>query len=349
MKTEEDALESLLARMRELGADARARIEAAPDAAALEDLRIAFLGKKSELSNLMRAMGSLTPEQRPLAGKVANEVKDALAEALGRKQKAFARAERARRLSEEKIDVTLPGRPAPLGHLHPITLATREIVAIFAELGFEVVAGPDLEDEYHNFEALNIPANHPARDMQDTFYLAGGGVLRTHTSPVQIRVMEIQKPPIRSIMPGRVYRNEEISARHHCLFHQVEGLYVDEGVSLADLKGTLLGFARRCFGAETTVRIRPSFFPFTEPSVEVDVRCFACGGRGCSLCKGTTWLEIGGAGMVHPNVLKSGRIDPEKYTGFAFGMGVERTAMLKYRIDDLRLFTENDVRFLRQF
>jgi phenylalanyl-tRNA synthetase alpha chain len=216
-------------------------------------------------------------------------------------------------------------------------------------MGFDIAEGPEVELDYYNFEALNMPPHHAARDMQDTFYVSEKVVLRTHTSPVQIRVMEMQKPPIRSIMPGRVYRNEEISARHHCLFHQVEGLYVDEGVSLADLKGTLLGFARRCFGAETTVRIRPSFFPFTEPSVEVDVRCFACSGRGCSLCKGTTWLEIGGAGMVHPNVLKNGRIDPEKYTGFAFGMGVERTAMLKYRIDDLRLFTENDVRFLRQF
>jgi phenylalanyl-tRNA synthetase alpha chain len=327
MKTGTDPLES--------------RIEAAPDAAALEELRIAFLGKKSELSSLMRTMGNLTPEQRPLAGKVANEVKDALAEALSRRRETFARAERARRLSQEKIDVTLPGRPAPQGHLHPITLATREIVAIFAELGFEAVAGPDLEDEYHNFEALNIPANHPARDMQDTFYLAGGGVLRTHTSPVQIRAMKTRKPPLAVIAPGRVYRCDA-DQTHSPMFTQIEGFMVDEEVRMSDLKGVLERLIQRYFGEGRPYRMRPSFFPFTEPSAEVDILWRKDDGS-------EAWLEVLGAGMIHPAVLENVGYDPHKVGGFAFGLGVERFAMLKYGISNIRHFYENDLRFLKQF
>ena len=338
---QDDSLQSLLARMREIGEAGRARIEEAADAQALENLRVACLGKKSELTALMGRMAALSQEERPMAGKVANEVKTLLSEALTQRREVFARAERARRLREETIDVSLPGRPCPRGHLHPITLATREITSIFSEMGFEVASGPDLEDEFHNFEALNIPANHPARDMQDTFYLDGGGVLRTHTSPVQIRAMQVRKPPLAVIAPGRVYRCDA-DLTHSPMFTQIEGFMVDEDVRMSDLKGVLERLIRRYFGEDRPYRLRPSFFPFTEPSAEVDILWRRDDGR-------EGWLEVLGAGMIHPAVLEKVGYDSRKFTGFAFGLGIERFVMLKYGITNIRLFYENDLRFLRQF
>lgn len=336
----ETPLETLLARLREMGETARHLIEAAPDPAALENHRVAFLGKKSELSALMRQMGALGAEERPLAGKVVNEVKEALGEALSARREAFARAERTRKLSEEKIDVTLPGRPLPAGRLHPLTLATREIGDIFVEMGFEIVSGPDLEDDFHNFEALNIAANHPARDMHDTFYLQGGGLLRTHTSPVQIRAMQTRKPPLAVIAPGRVYRCDA-DQTHSPMFTQIEGFMVDENIRMSDLKGVLERLIRRYFGEDRPYRMRPSFFPFTEPSAEIDI-LWQVNGK-------DAWLEVLGSGMIHPSVLENVGYDSRKYTGFAFGLGVERFVMLKYGITNIRLFYENDLRFLRQF
>ncbi|MDR0331313.1 MAG: phenylalanine--tRNA ligase subunit alpha [Chitinispirillales bacterium] len=310
-----------------------------------EGFRLKYLGKKGILRDLVKSLGSMSPEERKTFGAAANSLRQGVEE-------RFAAAPwRGNASAEEDLgfDPTLPGYPFPAGSLHPLSKIRNQIVEIFAGMGFSVAYGPDAESDYYNFQALNMPPLHPARDMQDTFYIGQNAVLRTHTSPVQIRVMEAQKPPIRAIMPGRVYRNEEISARSYCMFHQVEGLYVDENVSFSDLKGTLLAFSRQFFDENTKIKIRPSFFPFTEPSVEVDVECFLCKGNGCSICKQSGWLEILGAGMVHPNVFRACGVDPEKYTGFAFGMGIERSALLKYGIDDIRLFYENDVRFLRQF
>jgi phenylalanyl-tRNA synthetase alpha chain len=335
-----DNLESLLARMRELGEAACREIAAAADAQALEAHRVAFLGKKSELNNLMRQMGALSAEERPVAGKVANEVKETMTQALSVRRDAFARAERDRKLNEEKIDVTLPGRPQPLGHLHPLTLARREISEIFVEMGFEIVSGPDLEDDFHNFEALNIAANHPARDMHDTFYLDGGGLLRTHTSPVQIRAMQVRKPPLAVIAPGRVYRCDA-DQTHSPMFNQIEGFMVDENICMSDLKGVLERLIQRYFGENRPYRMRPSFFPFTEPSAEIDILWQRDGKD--------AWLEVLGSGMIHPAVLENVGYDPRKYSGFAFGLGVERFVMLKYGITNIRLFYENDLRFLRQF
>lgn len=310
-----------------------------------EAFRIKYLGRKGILRDVLAALRDIPAEQRKEFGARANEIKSQLEqgfEAAPWKQSAAVTA-------VESFDPTLPGYPFPQGSIHPLSSILAQMSDIFVSMGFSVADGPEVETDYYNFEALNFPRHHPARDMQDTFFVSESVLLRTHMSPVQIRVMERVKPPIRTIMPGRVYRNEEISARSYCVFNQLEGLVIDRDVSFADLKGTLLAFCQRFFSPDTKIKIRPSFFPFTEPSVEVDVECFLCKGKGCGLCKRSGWLEILGAGMVHPNVLASGGIDSEIFTGFAFGMGIDRIAMLKYGIDDIRLFYENDLRFLRQF
>jgi phenylalanyl-tRNA synthetase alpha chain len=310
-----------------------------------EAFRIKYLGKKGLLRELLKSLKDIPEQERKHFGARANQLRSTIESGFENAPwKTGSTAE-----TPAAFDPTLPGYPFPHGSIHPLTRIRNQIRDIFMSMGFSVAYGPEVESDYYNFEALNTPRHHPARDMQDTFYISENVLLRTHTSPVQVRVMEKMKPPIRSIMPGRVYRNEEISSRSYCLFHQIEGLYVDENVSFADLKGTLLAFARRFFDDKTRIKIRPSFFPFTEPSVEIDVECFLCKGTGCSLCKKSGWLEVLGAGMVHPNVFSSVGIDNEKYTGFAFGIGIERIALLKYGIEDIRLFYENDVRFLKQF
>jgi len=311
-----------------------------------EAFRMKFLGKKGILTSLVRGVKDLSPDEKRSLGSKIN----ALFQSVDGQFKAAAWKQNRVGSTISSFDPTLPGFPLPHGGIHPLTKIRNRIRDIFTGMGFDIASGPEVETDFYNFSALNFQANHPARDMQDTFYVTADSVLlRTHTSPVQVRVMMSGKPPIRCIMPGRVYRNEEVSSRSYCLFHQVEGLYVDENVSFADLKGTLLSFAKQFFDEKTKIKIRPSFFPFTEPSVEVDVECFLCSGKGCPLCKHSGWLEILGAGMVHPNVLANCGIDNEKYTGFAFGMGIERIALLKYGIDDIRILFENDARFLRQF
>jgi phenylalanyl-tRNA synthetase alpha chain len=310
--------------------------------------RIKYLGKKGIIKELYGVLKDVEESSRKEFGQKVNDLRAQLESEIENLKNSGT----GTTTTKPQVDCGLPGYPFPRGSLHPLMKIRNQIRDIFLGMGFTVAYGPDIESDYYNFEALNFKPDHPARDMQDTFHVSADQakmLLRTHTSPVQIRVMEKQKPPIRCIMPGRVYRNEEISARSYCLFHQVEGLYIDENVSFADLKGTLLAFSRAFFDEKTKLKIRPSFFPFTEPSVEIDVECFLCKGKGCSICKQSGWLEILGAGMVHPNVLKNCGIDSEKYTGFAFGMGIERIALLKYGIDDIRLFYENDVRFLRQF
>lgn len=316
---------------------------------ALEKIRIKYLGRKEGIfTQLLKQMGNLPPEERPKTGKLINEIKDKVTQLLEEKAVILKAKDEAQKLMNEKIDLTLPGILPELGNLHPITKILKEIVDIFVRLGFQVAEGPEIELSYYNFDALNIPSHHPARDMHDTFYVSEDIILRTHTSPVQIRVMERQKPPLRIIVPGRVYRRDaDIS--HSPMFHQVEGLLVDEQTTFGDLKGVLSTFIHLIFGAETDVRFRPSFFPFTEPSAEVDIACVICAGKGCGVCKYTGWLEILGAGMVDPEVFKIVNYDPTKYTGFAFGLGVERIAMLKYGINNIRLFFENDMRFLEQF
>jgi phenylalanyl-tRNA synthetase alpha chain len=315
------------------------------DESSAENFRIKYLGKKGILKELLKVLKDIPEDARKQYGAAANELRVFIEEKFNAAPWQKGTAKKV----ENIFDPGLPGFPFNRGSIHPLTRIRNEIRDIFLSMGFTVAYGPEVESDYYNFEALNTPPHHPARDMQDTFYISEKTLLRTHTSPVQIRVMENTKPPIRSIMPGRVYRNEEISARSYCLFHQLEGLYVDENVSFADLKGTLLAFSKRFFDEKTRIKIRPSFFPFTEPSVEIDVECFLCKGNGCSICKQSGWLEVLGAGMVHPNVFKSCGIDSEKYTGFAFGIGIERIALLKFGIDDIRLFYENDMRFLRQF
>jgi phenylalanyl-tRNA synthetase alpha chain len=319
-----------------------------PDAEAAEAFRIRFIGTKGLVKDLMGRMKDVPPEGRKDFGQRVNAIKQRAEE---RHREARSAAESAAAASGPDFDLTLPAPDPRVGARHPIQIVRRRIVDAFARLGFSVAEGPEIEDDWHNFTAMGTPEHHPARDMQDTFYLAGhpDRVLRTHTSPVQARVMQSQAPPIRIIAPGRTYRNETISARAHCVFHQVEGLYVDEGVSFADLKQTILYFAREMFGEHTEIRLRPSYFPFTEPSAEVDVTCLICSGRGCAVCKQTGWVEIMGCGMVDPQVFENCGVDAERYTGFAFGMGIERIAMLVYRIDDIRLFTENDALFLDQF
>lgn len=325
--------------------EAESELSAVKDNTAAELFRIKYLSKKGILRELLKSLKDIPEDKRREFGAKANELRVSIEE---RFEKAPWQAE-IQKKADQSFDPSLPGFPFPQGSIHPLTRIRNEIRDIFLSMGFTVAYGPEVETDYYNFEALNTPPHHPARDMQDTFYISESVLLRTHTSPVQIRTMEQQKPPIRSIMPGRVYRNEEISARSYCMFHQLEGLYVDENVSFADLKGTLLAFARRFFDEKTRIKIRPSFFPFTEPSVEIDVECFLCKGKGCSICKKSGWLEVLGAGMVHPNVFKSVGIDSEKYTGFAFGIGIERIALLKYGIEDIRFFYENDARFLKQF
>lgn len=314
----------------------------------LETFRLKFI--KKEIPALMGNMRNIAPENRKDYGLAVNELKGLAQEKFKRIQDELKAASLEAGI-KAPLDMTLPIIPNQLGSVHPLTLTQNRIIEIFERIGFNVADGPEIEDDWHNFTALNFPPNHPAREMQDTFFLEKDPdiALRTHTSSVQVRLMENQKPPIRAIMPGRVFRNEAISARAHCIFHQVEGLYIDENVSLIDLKQTLYHFAKEMFGKNTKIRFRPSYFPFTEPSAEVDISCNICQGKGCNVCKYTGWLEIGGSGMVDPNVLENCGIDSEKYTGFAFGMGIERITMLKYRIQDLRLFTENDVRFLKQF
>ncbi len=315
----------------------------------LENLRIKYLGKKGELTSILKQMGGLSAEERPKIGQLANEVRTFIEADLVRRAAELKEEETQKRLEKEKIDVTLPGVRRELGAKHPLSIELDAIKEIFVGMGFEIVEGPEVEYDYYNFEALNIPKDHPARDTQDTFYINDNILLRTQTSPVQVRVMEKQKPPIRIISPGRVYRSDAVDATHSPLFHQIEGLVVDKGITFADLKGTLETFVKRMYGEDSVVRFRPHHFPFTEPSAEVDVQCFNCHGEGCRLCKGEGWIEILGCGMVHPKVLSNCGIDPEVYSGFALGMGLERVVMRKYSIDDLRLFYENDVRFLKQF
>ncbi len=329
--------------------EARAAVAAARTSAELEQVRVRFLGRQGALTQLLRSLGTLAPEERPLVGAAANEVKRELEALLETRLGEATQGERRTARAGARLDLTLPGRRPPRGAVHPLTRVHDEIVAIFAGLGFSVVEGPEIETDYYNFEALNIPRDHPARDMQDTFYLSESTLLRTHTSPVQIRTMLARKPPVRIIVPGKVFRRDVADQSHSPMFHQVEGLAVDRGITMGDLKGTLELFAREMFGPASRIRFRPSFFPFTEPSAEVDVLCFLCGGVGCRLCKQGGWLEILGSGMVHPRVLRNVGYDPEEVTGWAFGMGIDRIAMLKYGIDDLRLFFDNDLRFVRQF
>jgi len=313
----------------------------------VEQFRIKLLGKKGDITVLFDDFKSVATEEKRIIGQRLNELKQKAQEKI----KALKDVLGDQNQQLHQLDLSLPGESTSLGARHPLSIVRREILEIFTRLGFTVYEGPEVEDDWHVFSALNFPADHPARDMQDTFFIEKNPdiVLRTHTSSVQVRVMNKQKPPIRGVMPGRVFRNEAISARAHCIFHQVEGLYVDENVSFADLKQTLLYFAKEMFGADVEIRLRPSFFPFTEPSAEMDISCTICGGKGCNICKHSGWVEILGCGMVDPNVLENCKIDSNKYTGFAFGMGIERITMLKYRINDLRLFFENDVRFLNQF
>jgi len=320
----------------------------ASDLGALDQVRVRYLGKKGEITRKMQGLGKLPPEQRRDAGKVINVAKQAVQAAIETRRKALEQAELELKLRAESIDVSLPGRGQRNGGLHPVTRTLQRIEALFTQLGFEVAEGPEIEDDYHNFEALNIPESHPARAMHDTFYFDAHTVLRTHTSPVQIRVMAEKKPPLRIIAPGRVYRCDS-DLTHTPMFHQVEGLLVDDSASFADLKGIIDEFLRNFFEKDLAVRFRPSYFPFTEPSAEVDIQCVMCGGDGCRVCSHTGWLEVLGCGMVHPSVLAHVNVDSEEFTGFAFGMGVERLAMLRYGVNDLRLFFENDLRFLRQF
>lgn len=325
------------------------QIDASENLDKLNEVRVSALGKKGALTELLKSMKEVAPQDRPKVGQMVNEVRAEIETALEtEKAKLEDRAMEAR-LKNEVIDVTLPAKKNSVGHRHPNTIALEEVERIFVGMGYEVVRGPEVEKDYYNFEALNIPKDHPARDEQDTFYINEEIVLRTQTSPVQVRTMEQGKLPIRMIAPGRVFRSDEVDATHSPSFHQIEGLVIDKNVTFADLKGTLQEFARELFGPETKTKFRPHHFPFTEPSAEVDVSCFKCGGKGCRFCKGSGWIEILGCGMVHPNVLRMCGIDPEEYTGFAFGVGLERIALLKYEIDDMRLLYENDIRFLKQF
>lgn len=329
--------------------DALSAVDASDDATAIEAVRIKYLGKKGLLTEQLKKLGSLSPDERPLVGQRVNDAKKTISEKIQSKKESLEHASRNASLSAEKIDVSLPGRGSDVGGLHPVTITIRRLENFFSSTGFEIVEGPEIEDDYYNFEALNIPENHPARAMHDTFYFDAKHLLRTHTSPVQIRYMENNSPPIRIIVPGKVYRCDS-DLTHTPMFHQVEGLMIDESVSFADLKSLLITFLREFFEQENLqVRFRPSFFPFTEPSAEVDISCVMCSGSGCRVCSHTGWLEILGCGMVHPNVLGYGKIDSNKFNGFAFGFGVERLAMLRYGVNDLRLFFENDVRFLQQF
>ena len=319
------------------------------DSSALEQLRVRVLGKKGELTAILRGMGKLPAEERPKMGQIVNETREKLEQAIDAAAASIRAKEKEFRLRKETIDVTLPGEKRAAGSLHPMNIVLNDLLDIFTGMGFEAVEGPEIEYDHYNFELLNLPKNHPARDAQDTFYVDDNVVLRTHTSPVQARIMTTRKPPIRIVSPGRVYRADEVDATHSPVFHQIEGLVIDENISIGDLKGTLDTFAERLYGKGIATRFRPSFFPFTEPSAEVDLTCAACGGKGCRTCKGTGWIEVLGAGMVNPRVLDMCGIDSKKYSGFAFGMGIERLTLLKYNVPDLRYLYENDLRFLRQF
>ncbi len=330
-------------------AEALSKIEASDALEKLNEIRVAYLGKKGELTNVLKSMKDVAPEDRPQVGQLVNEARAQIEEKLEETRKALAKKAREEQMKREVIDVTLPAKKLRIGHSHPNTIALKEVERIFVGMGYEVVEGPEVEYDHYNFEKLNIPKGHPARDEQDTFYINDNILLRSQTSPVQVRVMETRKPPIRIIAPGRVFRSDEVDATHSPSFHQIEGLVIDKNITFADLKGTLAEFARELFGEDTRVKFRPHHFPFTEPSAEVDVSCFKCGGKGCRFCKGSGWIEILGCGMVHPHVLEMCGIDPDEYSGFAFGVGLERIALLKYEIDDMRLLYENDIRFLRQF
>lgn len=315
----------------------------------LEKARIQYLGKKGELTAILKQMGKLSAEERPVIGQLANEIRKDIEDTIANKSAEIKKAAQEKRLAEETLDVTMPGTLPQIGYKHPLSIVLDEIKDIFMGMGFDIAEGPEVEYDYYNFEALNIPKDHPARDTQDTFYINDNIVLRTQTSPVQIRVMEKTQPPIRIIAPGRVFRSDAVDATHSPLFHQIEGLVVDKGITMADLKGTLETFAKRLYGEDTKIRLRPHHFPFTEPSCEIDVSCFKCGGKGCPFCKGEGWVEILGGSMVHPKVLKNGGVDPDVYSGFAFGVGLERLVLFRFNIDDMRLLYENDMRFLSQF
>jgi len=337
-----DRLEALVER-------ALSSIESARSAEALEEVRVKILGRKGELTSLLRQMKQIDPDDRPAFGAMVNAARDRLQQELERRVQAMEARERARKLELDTIDVTMPGRIRPAGALHPLTQGIREVTQIFVQMGFTVVEGPEIETDFYNFEALNTPPFHPARDVQDTFYVNDSVLLRTQTSPMQVRQMERQAPPVRVVVPGKVYRRDPVDATHSPVFHQIEGLLVDKDVTFADLAGTLTQFARSFYGKDRKVRFRPHYFPFTEPSAEMDVSCALCGGQGCRVCKYEGWIEILGSGMVHPNVLRAVGYDPEELTGFAFGMGVERIVMLRHGFDDMRLLYENDLRFLGQF
>lgn len=329
--------------------EALEKINASEELDKLNEIRVAFLGKKGKLTDILKSMKDVAPQERPVIGQLVNEARGVLEEKLDEKKNYFIKKSREEQILKETIDVTLPAKKTMIGHRHPNTIALEEVERIFVGMGYEVVEGPEVEYDYYNFEALNIPANHPAKDEQDTFYITSDILLRTQTSPVQVREMEKGKLPIRIIAPGRVFRSDEVDATHSPSFHQIEGLVIDKNITFSDLKGTLEEFAKQLFGEATKVKFRPHHFPFTEPSAEVDVTCFKCGGKGCRFCKGSGWIEILGCGMVHPKVLKMSGINPDEYSGFAFGVGLERIALLKYEIDDMRLLYENDVRFLKQF
>ncbi|MBR2489116.1 MAG: phenylalanine--tRNA ligase subunit alpha [Clostridia bacterium] len=335
--------------LKQISLTAKDAVAEAENEAQIEALRVQYLGKKGELTAILKQMGGLSPEERPIMGQLVNQAKQELEELISEKKSVLAAKAQEEQLKAETIDITMPAKELKPGKLHPLNTVLDDMINIFQSMGFDVVDGPEVETDYYNFECLNVPADHPARDMQDTFYLAENLLLRTQTSAAQIRTMETRKPPIRVICPGRVFRADEVDATHSPVFHQIEGLVVDKGITMCDLKGVLEEFAHEIYGSDTKVKFRPSFFPFTEPSVEVDVTCSECGGKGCRVCKGSGWIEILGAGMVHPNVLKSCGIDPEEYSGFAFGIGLDRLTTTRYKISDIRLLFENDKRFLDQF
>lgn len=336
-------------KLQKIKEEAISQIQSSKELSKLNDVRVAFLGKKGELTAVLKGMKDVLPQDRPAVGQLVNETRAAIEEMLEETKKKLEASELEFRLKQEVIDVTLPAKKNRIGHRHPNTIALEEVERIFVGMGYEVVEGPEVEYDYYNFEALNIPQDHPAKDEQDTFYIDSKILLRTQTSPVQVRTMETRPLPIRMIAPGRVFRSDEVDATHSPPFHQIEGMVIDKNITFADLKGTLAEFAKELFGKDTKVKFRPHHFPFTEPSAEVDVTCFKCGGSGCRFCKGSGWIEILGCGMIHPKVLRMSGIDPEVYSGFAFGVGLERIALLKYEIDDMRLLYENDDRFLAQF
>lgn len=339
-------MEESIIQIKEKAKEEIAKVE---DLKQLDEIRVKYLGKKGELTAVLKGIGSLAPEERPIIGELVNKVRDELDELIKQNVNILSKKILIEKMKKEKIDVTIPSKKQEIGTLHPINKIIKEVEEIFLGMGYCIADGPEVEKAIYNFDKLNTPIGHPARDLQDTFYINEDIVLRSQTSPVQVRVMEEQKPPIKIICPGKVYRSDSVDATHSPVFHQIEGLVIDKDVSMADLKGTLEMFAKKCLGEKTRIRFRPHHFPFTEPSAEADVSCFVCGGKGCKVCKGEGWIELLGCGMVHPNVLRECKINPDEYSGFAFGFGVERIAMAKYGIDDMRLLYENDVRFLKQF